>query len=244
MHKVSFLLIGLLSVFFGKYCLAQTITPSATPTDSIETNIESIRNAVKKSVSEKLSEITGTNKKVAWAGHITTTGDGSFELVNFDNQTLTINYLPADLTIIDAKRQKITVDKLKPQDNALILGYQTTDSSMDAKRIVLFATLPDLPYHSAGVIADYSPSTNALLLIPFLAKSSQQQLKITSSTKVLIKENTKIKDSTTKSLQKGQKVVVTYEKNGEGASGTLQTALILPGDSQTSPSATPSGQTN
>ena len=246
MKKISLLLLLSSLLLAGNFSVrAQTGTPSGNLEEDLNGEIESIRSAVKDAVAEKLKSITQTNQKLALSGTITQINqeENILELSTFpQSKTKKISFLPSEITIIDQSRQKINFEDLKIDQVILVMGYQNSPDSLDAKRIIVIEPLQELSKVSLGQVADYSQTTNTILLIPLADKDAQLELSLDKASKIYLKKNAEINSAPTSfKIAKGQTILAVYKKKPENGSSVLaQKILILAENEETTPSSSPS----
>jgi len=168
-------------------CLAQTITPTTTPTSSDNVQgVQEIRNQVQKVVEKKLNEITDStdsqNQKKGIVGQITSIKDNKITLSQTNTQEKTI-LTDENTAFIDTKRNKTTIDKLKEGQAILVLGYDI-NSILSAKRIIFVKDTDTQPTTKivTGLITDISKTSSIIAVTSLKNKDLQYQLKVSDTT--------------------------------------------------------------
>ncbi len=230
-----------LSLFSFKSVLAQsepTSTPLPLPSQAdttITDDIVKIRQAVQQKVQEKLQSITGSKEtKKGWIGSVTNIQDTRLT-ISFQSQDRTINVDP-EATIIDDKRKKITLDKIKVGQNIIAMGELTQDGSLDTKRIIFYdpesLTRKNIV---VGKIADISKSSPIIVLIPTNNKNLQYQVKTDSNTSVASADGSKVD---IKTLEAGQRIIAILKQDAKNPNSYSAIKFIT--TATETPSPTPS----
>lgn len=212
--------------------------PEPTPTSSATSDIQKIRDAVSQKVKEKLMQIITpeTNKKAVLGKIIElTTNTLSIE---YNNQLRPIN-LDQSISIIDANRNKASLDKLKIGQDILLMGIEnSSDNSFLAKRIVVTDTskLQIKKTVSFGKIVDVSKSSSIMTLVPNHNKNTLFQIKLDNKTEYLTSDSQKIKSTDIKS---GHRVVAILKPEEKTSKTYIALRLIDLDYAPTTPSPTP-----
>lgn len=198
------------------YLLALVLSPTsistafdAAPTSTqtnISPDIQKIREAVKEKVQEKLKLITSSvSEKKGVIGTITDINQNNIT-IEYQNRKRSL-LVASDIVIIDSKRNKTQLDKIKVGQDILAMGYQNQDEILEVKRLVLIdiKSLQSAHQVTIGKIIDTSVSSPIFVLIPSSNKELQYQVKTDSKTEVL---NKQFQKADTKSLTNGQKIIV------------------------------------
>ena len=215
MHKITpILLIATIIILITSTALhAQGSSPSAS---------ESIRNAVKEKVMEKIQNVV--SRKVGIVGTIINITNGSIN-VQANGQDYTIN------TTADTQYQRtpgkrtIQRDELELNQSVIILGHQQLDSSSIAASIIQIIPAPTLPQRQT-IIATVDEITKNTLT---LTASNQQSWTIsTSKLTSYVEKTTANKIATIKStvLKPQDKVIVGGTPDDQDLT-TLKSAFII-----------------
>ena len=207
--------------------LSPTIVPSITPTETPSNleEIQKIRKAVQDKVKEKLQEIVNTeNKKKGVLGNI----------ISVDNATIVISHPSGDktivtdesTTIVDVNRKQIDTSKLKAGQSILAMGYENSDSILEAKRIVVNDPnyLPVKKIITIGKIVDRSTTSDVATLIPSNNKNNQYQIAFTAQTTISDSAGKKLQ---LKDIVTGKKVIVILTSSTKTKSLTADSVYIV-----------------
>jgi len=186
--------------------LAQEATDSAdqiTATGPAEQNsqdIDSIRQAVKEKVKEKIDQIISKpDQKLGWVGQISQIESGKISIDCLYKQTRQI-LVDEDTTIINSKRQTVESDQLKIDQIVLAMGYIDVEGNLLAKRI-LITNKPLENLKNTIVLAtvtDISQTTTVMTLVT----KDRQVFQVRT-------------DKTTKNLVKNQKIIAILKSEGQ-----------------------------
>jgi len=186
--------------------LAQEATDSAdqiTATGPAEQNsqdIDSIRQAVKEKVKEKIDQIISKpDQKLGWVGQISQIESGKISIDCLYKQTRQI-LVDEDTTIINSKRQTVESDQLKIDQIVLAMGYIDVEGNLLAKRI-LITNKPLENLKNTIVLAtvtDISQTTTVMTLVT----KDRQVFQVRT-------------DKTTKNLIKNQKIIAILKSEGQ-----------------------------
>jgi len=186
--------------------LAQEATDSAdqiTATGPAEQNsqdIDSIRQAVKEKVKEKIDQIISKpDQKLGWVGQISQIESGKISIDCLYKQTRQI-LVDEDTTIINSKRQTVESDQLKIDQIVLAMGYIDVEGNLLAKRI-LITNKPLENLKNTIVLAtvtDISQTTTVMTLVT----KERQVFQVRT-------------DKTTKNLIKNQKIIAILKSEGQ-----------------------------
>jgi len=186
--------------------LAQEATDSAdqiTATGPAEQNsqdIDSIRQAVKEKVKEKIDQIISKpDQKLGWVGQISQIESGKISIDCLYKQTRQI-LIDEDTTIINSKRQTVESDQLKIDQIVLAMGYIDVEGNLLAKRI-LITNKPLENLKNTIVLAtvtDISQTTTVMTLVT----KERQVFQVRT-------------DKTTKNLIKNQKIIAILKSEGQ-----------------------------
>jgi len=189
------------------------------PTNANE--IQKIREVIQQKVKEKLDQLKEPvvqNPKKAYLGTITEITDTK---ISIDTKNQIKEFTLADDSVyIGSKQTKIKKTDLKIGQDVLILSL-SKDTLFFAKRIII--TDPKaIENHKTivlGKIADISQTSSVFVLIPTNNKNRELQIKLTSKTEILTKDNKKLTDT---DLQKGQKIICIYDSSQSPTFPALQ----------------------
>jgi hypothetical protein len=241
---VTFLLVSLSSLLpsHSHTLLAQSpsASPSATPTKSSKLeDIQKIRETVQQKVQEKIKEITTPSSiKKGFIGKV----------IELDSESITLDYqnssrkilVDSDTVYIDTKRNKSSLDKVKIGQDLLAMGYLDEEGTLTAKRIV-FIDLKSITEKKYLVIAakivDISKSSPVIVVVPFVDKDTQYQLKTDSKTEFVSPEGLKIKSD---NLATGHKVIAIFPTS-QSSTKTYPLTKIIDFD-LASPAASPTAK--
>ena len=223
---IIFLLILLTTA--AKPLLAQT------PTNTTGDDIQKFREIIQQKVKEKLAEIgqdkTVVNPKKAYLGTITEIKDNTLKI---DSKTKIYEFtISEDATFVNLKQIKIKKTDLKVGQDVLVLSLSKDTITFAKKIIVVDPTkLVNNKNVTLGKIADISPTTSILVLIPTNNKNRELQIKVDSKTEIITRENKTVKFS---DLKKGQKVVCIYTNSQNATYPALKITSL-----DVQPTATP-----
>ena len=217
-----YLLFLIIPSLFVHTISAQEVTPTTTIGTTQVLGQQEVRDKVQKIVQDKLkaiidtSEVTSdnnttTNKKKGFIGKISSISGNTIVISYKDkNKTLTID---DTTTYVDAKRSKITLDKIKVDMDILAMGYSQKADTMDVKRILVIkmADVEPTTSYVIGQITDVSKSSSIFSLTSLSDKNIQYQIKTTD----------------TKSLEKNQKVVVIIKNDPKNKTNTYTATKIV-----------------
>ncbi|HWS49141.1 MAG TPA: hypothetical protein VN174_03785 [Candidatus Methanoperedens sp.] len=197
-----------------------------TPTNTTGDDIQKFREVIQQKVKEKLQEIsqdkTILNPKKAYLGTITEINDN---LLKIDSKTKIYEFtISDDATFVNLKQTRIKKTDLKVGQDVLVLSL-TKDTITLAKKIIIVdpSKLTNNKNVTLGKIADISPTTSVLVLIPTNNKNRELQIKTDTKTEIIDKNNKTIKFS---DLKKGQKIVCVYT-NSQNATYPAQKIIAL-----------------
>ena len=212
MTKISIFLLVLISAF----SLFSSSTHAQTPTVSTGDEIQKLREIIQQKVNEKLQELgqdnVVVNPKKAYLGTITEINDTNLKI---DSKTNIHKFtISEDAVFVNLKQNKIKISDLKIGQDVLVLTL-SKDALVFAKKIIVVDStkLTNSKNVSLGKIADISPTTSILVLIPTNNKNRELQIKVSAKTEIVTRENKLIKFA---NLKKGQKIVCIYT-NGENS---------------------------
>lgn len=232
MKKIIFLLF--IFCLPASKCIAQTTSPAATPTTSDNVQgVQEIRNKIKDEVEKKLNDINDTtdssNQKKGIVGKVTSIKDNKITISQTNNQEKTI-LIDQDTAIIDIKRNKTTIDKLKEGQAILVLGYDT-NNILSAKRIIFTKDTDIQPTFKTvtGLITDISKTSPIIAITSLKSKEVQYQLKVST-------------DISLKKYSKGQKIAAIIKITpNDKTTNTFSTTQIISLETQTqTPTPSPS----
>jgi hypothetical protein len=259
MKKRILLLLNAAVLFFALTMAGQlrAVSPSPSPTSlpdpedilgsnatvagkRIEENrdeIIKIREEVKKKVEEKIQQVINRKSKRGWVGVITKKSAASIKLETRKGEREVL--YDEDTTVINERRKSVGTNELTVGKRVIAMGYLQSDSLLEAKRIVLIpqggkeiSRVPVL-----GIISDKSREEKLLAITPIRDKNQLIELTTDSKTKIIGKRGKKI---SYKDLQKGQKVVAVYEKDGKpNATLALIIKVIAPAEQTNQPTNSP-----
>jgi len=204
------LLIFLFLVFIHQSSsgLAQEATDSAdqiTATGPAEQNsqdIDSIRQAVKEKVKEKIDQIISKpDQKLGWVGQISQIESGKISIDCLYKQTRQV-LINEDTTVINSKRQTVESDQLKIDQIVLAMGYIDVEGNLISKRI-LITNKPLENLKNTIVLAtvtDISQTTTVMTLVT----KDRQVFQVRT-------------DKTTKDLIKNQKIIAILKSEGQNS---------------------------
>lgn len=191
---------------------ARAQTPTATTGDEIQ----KLREVIQQKVKEKLQDLSQTetiiNPKKAYLGTIIEINDTTLKI---DAKTKIYEFtISEDATFVNIKQNKIKKTELKVGQDVLVLSL-SKDTLVFAKKIIVVdpVKLQNNKNVSLGKIADISPTTSILVLIPTNNKNRELQIKIDTKTEIVTKENKTIKFA---DLKKGEKIACIYT-NGQNS---------------------------
>jgi hypothetical protein len=173
-------------------------------TDLIKEKTKSISNSANiTTVDTKTSENKSSPK--SFFGTITKI-NGTQITIDYKNNQKTLN-TDDTTTFIDTKKVKTQLSKIKVGQDILALGYLSSESTLDTKRLIVtdLKAIENNNQVVIGKIVDISKSSPIFVLIPTKDKNSQFQIKTDDKTLVLNKTNNK---SEIKNLVSGDKVIV------------------------------------
>jgi hypothetical protein len=225
----------------------QAITPTATPTiveevvsptPDTSSDIQKIRDAVSQKVKEKLLQIiTPDSVKKAMIGKIIELTANTLS-VEYNSQLRPIQLDPA-VSIIDANRNKSSLEKLKIGQDILLMGIEnSSENTFLAKRIVVTDTskLQIKKTVTFGKIVDISKSSSIMTLIPNHNKNTLFQIKLDVKTEYFTNDSQKLKATDIKS---GHRVIAILRPD-EKISKTYNALRLIDLDyAPTTPSPTP-----
>lgn len=207
-----------------------------TPTNTTGDDIQKFREIIQQKVKEKLAEIgqdkTIVNPKKAYLGTITEIKDNALKI---NSKTKIYEFtISEDATFVNLKQIKIKKTDLKVGQDVLVLSL-SKDTIVFAKKIFIVdpTKLVNNKNVTLGRIADISPTTSILVLIPTNNKNRELQIKINTKTEIITRENKIVKFS---DLKKGQKVVCIYT-NSQNA--TYPAIKIISLETQATTTPTP-----
>jgi hypothetical protein len=211
---------------------AITPTPEASSSGSASLDeIQKIREVVQQKVKEKLQQITTVDNSIPRSAIGTITQINNKEItISYKNSNQLISV--TDETIfIDAKKNKISLDKLKSGQDILALGYINDGNNLEAKRIVIIdlKTIENINQVVTGKIVDLSKTSPIFTLIPSKNKNTQFQIEIDDKTEIIDSNNKKY---TQKNLISGQKVIVIIKPDPK-IQKTYYASKIIINDPQT-----------
>ena len=204
----SFILI-ILSHSYSAYILAESITPTLsptdpTPTDSQDNDIDKIRQVVKDKVMEKIDQIVNKpNQKIGWLGTIISLDTNVIEIENFQNINQKI-IVEEEATITNTKKQDLSLDDLKVDQVIIAMGYLDIDQNLLAKRILVTNIALDSLKNTIvyATVTDISQTTNIITLVTkdrkvYQVKSDKNSAKIEKNQKIVAVIKPEKKDSNT-----------------------------------------------
>jgi hypothetical protein len=187
-----------------------------TPTVSTGDEIQKLREIIQQKVNEKLQDLGQSeiisNPKKAHLGTITEINETNLKI---DSKTKIYEFtISEDATFVNLKQNKIKISDLKVGQDVLVLTL-SKDSLVFAKKIIVVDStkLVNSKNVTLGKIADISPTTSILVLIPTNNKNRELQIKVSTKTEIVTKDNKLVKFT---DLKKGQKIVCIYT-NGENS---------------------------
>ena len=185
--------------------LAQEATDSADkitsdPTEQDSQDIDSIRQAVKDKVKEKIDQIISKpNQKLGWVGQIVQIESGKISIDCLYKQTRHV-LIDEDTIIINTKRQTVEADQLKIDQIVLAMGYIDIKGNLLAKRI-LITNEPLENLKNAIVLATVTDISQTTTVMTLVTKDRQVfQVKT---------------DKTTKDIVKNQKIITILKSEGQ-----------------------------
>lgn len=208
MTKTIFIFIFLILVSSFSFLISPL--NAQTPTNTTGDDIQKFREIIQQKVKEKLAEIgqdkTVINPKKAYLGTITEIKDNTLKI---NSKTKIYEFtISEDATFVNLKQIKIKKTDLKVGQDVLVLSL-SKDTITFAKKILIVdpTKLVNNKNVTLGKIADISPTTSILVLIPTNNKNRELQIKVDSKTEIITRENKIVKFS---DLKKGQKIACIY----------------------------------
>jgi hypothetical protein len=207
-----------------------------TPTQSVSTDIQKIREVVQQKVKEKLLQIINpTTSKKSISGKIIEVSDNQLTIEYRGNSRSIL--IDPTLTVIDANRNKSAMGKLKIGQEVLILGVEDTEAdTFTAKRIVVtdLSKLQIKKTVTSGKIVDISKTSSLLTLVPTHNKNTLFQIKLDSKTEYLSPSQDKLKQSDIKS---GHRIIAILRPD-EKATKTYNAVRLIDLDFKPEPTPT------
>jgi hypothetical protein len=201
---------------FSSFSFLASSARAQTPTVSTGDEIQKLREIIQQKVNEKLQELGQSeivsNPKKAYLGTITEINETNLKI---DSKTKIYEFtISEDATFVNLKQNKIKISDLKVGQDVLVLTL-SKDSLVFAKKIIIVDSvkLVNSKNVTLGKIADISPTTSILVLIPTNNKNRELQIKVSTKTEIVTKDNKLVKFT---DLKKGQKIVCIYT-NGENS---------------------------
>jgi len=210
MIKKTLFLIFLVSNFSFLVSPIYAQTPITTSDE-----IQKLREVIQQKVKEKLQEIAQIpiiNPKKAYMGTITEIKD---TILKIDTKTKIYEFtISDDATFVNLKQNKIKQTDLKIGQDVLVLSL-SKDNIIFAKKLIMVdpTKLVNHKNVALGKIADISPTTSILVLIPGNNINRELQIKVDAKTEIVTKDNKILKFT---NLKKGQKIVCIYT-NGQNS---------------------------
>lgn len=214
-----------------------------TPAQAVEATDSSdqqkdIINLIQQKVKEKLNLIaTPSAKPKSFVGTITKIDDQQID-ISYKNQSQTVSIDP-EATYIDTKRRKSKLSDFKVGQDIIAMGYLNQQSQISGKRIVAIdlKSIENQKEVVLGKIVDISQSSPIMTIIPVKNKNTQYQITNDSYTKILDKDNNKIKST---DISVGHKVIAVIKPDPK-ITNTFYVSKIIDLDyNPESPSPTPS----
>lgn len=208
---VSIFTLIILTRHFSFRVLAQSITPTPSPTDltptpsdSEDNDIEKIRQVVKDKVMEKIDQIVNKpNQKIGWLGTIISIDSNNIELENLQKISQKI-IVEDEATIINTKKQTVDLEDLKVDQIIIAMGYLDIEGNLLAKRILITNISLDTLKNTiiSATVTDISQTTNIITLVTkdrkvFQIKSDKNTAKIEKNQKIMAVIKPEKKDSNT-----------------------------------------------
>lgn len=210
-------------------------TPTLSPTPTVSSDIQRIREAVQQKVKEKIAAITTDQTAVKKAIIGTVTQNSSTEITLEYQNSLRHVVIDTETVFIDSKRNKSSFDKIKTGQGLLCLGYLDPDGTFEAKRIIFIdlKTIDSTEKVIAGKIVDLSQTSSVMVIISPKDKDTQYQIMLDKNTTVFDNTGKKID---LKNLKNGLNVIAIIAPVAKSTKSFTAMKIIL---NQNLPSPTP-----
>lgn len=215
----SLTIIILSSCVINATTLAQT---SFSPTPTNTEQQQGIRDKVKELVDKKVNNIVTEDQKKGWAGTITSINKSSLEISQGEqNRTVVLN---EEIKIINQNREETTFESLEEEQYVLAMGYEKTDGTLNARRLVV--TNAYQPREKTSVHGKIVNKANDEEII--LIQNSEQEYELIFDSKTVINEkiDSEIEDIKYTDLALEQEIIAIIEP-ADGETNSYNAIKIL-----------------